>query len=465
MLLFTALLGFAGAAVHETYERVLLGVAGGVIRMVEPHGQDTLLTAVDGGVRVDPPYAGMDPFVVRSVGMHVSAPLILALLLVGGPAPIGPSRRAARVAVGALLVFAVHVVALITQLELTPLKEAGFREPSYYVFRFSWWMGTVWSMLVLPAGALLYVYLADFRPMAQAASAARRGRPMLLVLGAVGGAVILLAAMLAHLRPQLAAESTVAVQPDAALVAFRAGRFAEAVEGYQAQLQDASGNPGARFNLAVSLYRTGRFAEAIQQLNLLRSVQPDYPGLDLSLGAALFDLGEREQGLEALRRADLQHETDVELLLQVGDALSGGRELEGAQRAYMRVLELDPESAEALYRLGTLVMAQGRGEQAVQYFQQAVGGRADFLEALKALAVAQQQAGRPAEALAAYRKAVDLAPEDQEVLSGVALLLLRSENPCRARLYLDRCVEAAGVAAETQRCRQLLQQIEASCPA
>ena len=143
----------------------------------------------------------------------------------------------------------------------------------------------------------------------------------------------------------------------------------------------------------------------------------------------------------------------------------GGEDLEGAQRAYTRVLELDPVSAEALYHLGTLVMAQGQGEQAVQYFHQALGARADFLQAHKALAVAQQQAGRLAEALAAYRKAVDLAPEDQEALSGVALLLVRSENPCRARAYLDRCVEAAGVDAHTQWCRQLLRQIEASCPA
>ncbi len=465
MLLFTVLLGIAGAAAHKTYERVLVGVAGGVIRMVEPRHQDTLLTAVDGGVRVDPPYAGLDPFLIQSFKMHVSAPLILALLLVGGPARIGASRRATRVAVGALLVFAVHVVALITQLELSPLKEAGFREPSYYVFRFSWWLGTVWSMLVLPAGAALYVYLADFRPMAPAASAARRGRAMLLALGAVGGAVILLAATLAHLRPQLAAESTVAVQPDAAIVAFRAGRYAEAVEGFQAQLQDASDNAGARFNLAVSLYRTGRFVEAIQQLNLLRSVQPDYPGLDLSLGAALFDMGEREQALEVLGRADLQHETDVELLLQVGGVLLGGQELEGAQRAYTRVLELDPASAEALYHLGTLVMAQGQGEQAVQYFHQALSARPDYLEAHKYLAVAHQQAGRLAEALAAYQKAVDLAPRDQGALFGVAVLLLRTEDPCRGRPYLERCVEAAGMDANTQRCRQLLQQIEASCPA
>ncbi len=101
MLLFTVLLGIAGAAAHKTYERVLVGVAGGVIRMVEPRHQDTLLTAVDGGVRVDPPYAGLDPFLIQSFKMHVSAPLILALLLVGGPARIGASRRATRVAVGA----------------------------------------------------------------------------------------------------------------------------------------------------------------------------------------------------------------------------------------------------------------------------------------------------------------------------------------------------------------------------
>ena len=112
-----------------------------------------------------------------------------------------------------------------------------------------------------------------------------------------------------------------------------------------------------------------------------------------------------------------------------------------------------------------LLVAQGQGEQAVQYFNQAVDARPDFLEAIKALAVAHEQAGRPAEALAAYRKAVDLAPEDQRALSGLAALLLRTEDPCRARLYLERCVQVAGISADTQRCRQLLQQIETSCPA
>lgn len=465
MLLCTVLLGFAGAAVHKSYERLLVGVVGGLIRVVEPRDQDTLLTVVAGGVRVDPPYADMDPFVIQSLQMHVSAPLILALLLVGGRKRIGLSRRAGRVAAGAVLVFAVHVVALITQLELSPLKAAGFRDPSYYVFRFSWWVGTVWSLLVLPAGAALYVYLADFHPLPRASDPPHRGRPFLLGLAGVAGAVIVLAVTLAHLRPQRLTEARVVAAQDPGIEAFHAGQYARAVESFRSRLQDGSGSAEVRFNLGVSLYRMGRFADAIREFRLLRSLQPDYPGLEVSLGAALFDGGQRKDALEAFRRADLQRETDMDLLLRVGEALSGGGDLQSAQHAYARVLELAPGNAEALYRLGTLVMAQGQGERAVEYFTQALGVRPDYLKAQKYLAVAHQQAGRVAEAQAAYQKALDLAPLDQGALFGAAVLLLRTDDPCGALQLLQRCVQASGSDTDTRRCRQLLQQIETSCPA
>jgi tetratricopeptide (TPR) repeat protein len=464
VLLATGLLGAAGYVAHGTYNRLVVAVTGGLIRMVEPGEDSTRLTSVPGGAQVKPAYAGADRFFVNTRTMHLSAPLVLALLLVGGPGRIGLARRLTRLLIGGALVVAGHMAALIAQLEFSPLLAAGFREPVYYVYRFFWWVGTVWGMLVLPAGAALFVYLADFR---EAGNVRRRvrARAVLLALGWMAGVVMVLAWSLAHLRPELPVK-LVAESPrrDAGVEAFRAGRYAEAVEAFRARLQDETGNAALRYNLGVSLYRTGRFAEAMQELSLVRSQEPDHPGLDVSLGAVLFALGEREEALQAFQRADLAQVTDADLLVQVGGVMFGAGDREGAERAYRRALAVRPTHAEASYRLGILIMAGGQREEAVLQFQQAIAARPDYLEAYKYLAVAHQQAGRNQPALDAYAQALRLAPDDLGALFGVASILLRSDDPCRARPYLSRCAQAPGGEQDRQRCRGLAEQMESTCP-
>jgi Flp pilus assembly protein TadD len=452
----------AGYSVHGAYDRLLAGVAGGLVRMVEPAGQDTRLTAIPGGIRVDPPYPSVEPFVVRTLEMHFSTPLALALLLVGGRRRIPWSRRLLRLLAGGGFLMLAHLAALVAQLEFSPLVESGVRWPGYHVYRFAWWVLTVWSLLLLPAVAALAIYLADWRGQ-PTSRGPRARRPLLWGMGAAAAFVILLSVTLAHLRPEPGGAQVAPQRGHRGLQAFQEGRYQEAVLAFRSQLEREPENITLRFNLGVSLYRMARFDEALQELNLVRNRRPDYPGLDLALGAVLHDLGREEGALEAFGRVDLARQSDPDLLARVGAVLEAGGDAAGAERVYRRALEVRPAHAITLHRLGNLLLGQERGNEAIDLFRLAARARPDDAAALSYLGAALQQSGRFREAAEAYHRALALAPGDLAALFNLGVIRMQEQDPCPARDYFTRCIETPGLDAYRRRCQDMLDELTGRC--
>lgn len=460
---------FAGGA----YDRVLAGLAGGLLRLAEM-GRDaaTTVQAVPGFLDVRPASPALPQVRLILADRHLSAPLFLGLLTVGGGAGVPPGRRLARIGWGILILVALHTAGLLVDIEFRPLLEVGFRGAGYLPVRFLWWVLNVWTILLLPAAAAVFVYARDWRgavrekPPGRARTALR--------LAAVPAALVLLAAGLVALRPSEAAlaagagDGARSVLPDPLALreagrAFSEGRFAEAEAAYRERLAARPDDPAAHYNLGVALYRQGRFAEAVEELQRAREISPGFPGLLVSLGAALHDLGRGEEALRAFRQADPDAVDDPTLLGQVGTVLLEAGDLEAADRFFARLLSLRPDEASALFQRGRIALRRDDLEAAIRWFEAARRARPDSLEVLTNLGGAYQKAGRSDQAVEAYRAALAVAPDALTANFNLGAVLARGDNPCLAIPYFSRCLDLPDPGGVHERCRTVLATLEPAC--
>lgn len=123
---------------------------------------------------------------------------------------------------------------------------------------------------------------------------------------------------------------------------YRQGRYAEAVEAYQAALETGQESAVLRFNLGTALLRLGRYDEAEPHLRAaLEAVDPEVRE------PALFNLGSRflEEG-----RASQDPRARQQLL-------------DTAVEAYRRALRLDPSSVDAKWNYELALHEREQSEQ------------------------------------------------------------------------------------------------------
>jgi tetratricopeptide (TPR) repeat protein len=130
---------------------------------------------------------------------------------------------------------------------------------------------------------------------------------------------------------------------------YREGRYAEAVEAYQAALAAGKTSPELHYNLGTALLRLGRYDDAQQQLGQALS------GVDPELrNRALYNLGNRF--LEDARAGS--------------DPQVQGKLLDSAIEAYKRALRMRPSDADAKWNLEMALRDQDKNEQQQQQQEQ-----------------------------------------------------------------------------------------------
>ena len=228
--------------------------------------------------------------------------------------------------------------------------------------------------------------------------------------------------------------------------AFDAGRYAEALEGFQ-RVQAESPRCEVYFFIGLAQYRLQRVDEAIASLASSVGCNPRFSLAQHALGDAYLAKGDDNRALaayeaglkiepndpEALRAASLvclKHELNaraVPLLeryvkLQPGDLdaradlgaaiYAATSDFHKAEEQYRAALAVNPRHPAALLGLGALYLSYGEKEQAVPLLLEAAKLAPDSAKPLYLLGSAYNRLGRYAEAVPVLEQAEQLSPND-----------------------------------------------------
>jgi tetratricopeptide (TPR) repeat protein len=194
-----------------------------------------------------------------------------------------------------------------------------------------------------------------------------------------------------------------------ALIYWDLGRIDEAIARYQAAVQLAPGDAGARYNFAILLVQKGRLEEAAAELRSALATRPDDAAAHNNLGAVLLSQARVEEAVrhfsEAVRLepgSAMRHSNLGQSLVLNGLPQDGIRHLRESIR-------LDPGYVEAHLNLGRALTAQGSLPEAIVMGERAVAlTHRQNIEALEVLANAYAAAGRFDEAAGATEAALSL---------------------------------------------------------
>jgi tetratricopeptide (TPR) repeat protein len=283
----------------------------------------------------------------------------------------------------------------------------------------------------------------------------------------VSGALPPLAARLdaAAALPEATTSEIYLTYTQAGIVAYRAERYSEAAQAFEAARALQPAEPLPYRYLADLYWRQGKPEQATQVVQALAEVMPDAYFLD-RLGS-----GYEESGLQGLAILLYRAAARVDprfpsarynlgrLLLQQGQVAPGMAEVQEALRLYpdfaeahevlglayteqgrvdaamahlQRALAWHPDLATARNHLGRLYSAQGRLDEAIQTFRELVTRHPDLAEARHNLAVAYARKGLQEQAVEQFHAAVRLRSDLHAARLDLATLLLEMQRPHEA---------------------------------
>ena len=178
-------------------------------------------------------------------------------------------------------------------------------------------------------------------------------------------------------------------QPDAALQVLSQGRqlglAGPEVDALAARAASTATDP---FTAAIAHHRAGRLAEAENGYRQVLKVDPMRADAHTNLGAVLFELGRIDEAAASYGRA-LEISPDCPDTLN-NLALMRRRlgQVDGIEEIYRRALAIRPDFAEAHNNLGSLLIDLARLDEAIAHFERALEAQPDFIDAHRNLLVA-----------------------------------------------------------------------------
>jgi Tfp pilus assembly protein PilF len=188
----------------------------------------------------------------------------------------------------------------------------------------------------------------------------------------------------------------------AAAAHHRAGRLAEAEQGYRQILAADPQAPDALHMLGVLAYQTGHNAAAAELIGRAIALHGSNAAFHSNLGLALKDLGQLEQAAEAFRQAIALQPNAAAAHNNLGIVFTAQGRWDAALACSDRALELQPDCADAHANIGHVRRQQQKLGAAIARYRKAIALRPDFAEAHTSLAHALLQSGEFAEGWAEY---------------------------------------------------------------
>jgi choline-sulfatase len=192
----------------------------------------------------------------------------------------------------------------------------------------------------------------------------------------------------------------------------RRGDYVRALAAYRRAVADAPRDPGAWYDLAVTLQEAGRGRESLRALDELARLEPERADPANARGIALSGLGDAPGALAAFDKAAALDPRDARAQNNRANVLRALGRLDEAERAYRAAAQLSPHYADPLNGLGTLAVQRDRPAEALPYFDAAVRLAPASREFQINRGIALEALGDLEGAAAAYRSVVE-APRDE----------------------------------------------------
>ena len=208
-----------------------------------------------------------------------------------------------------------------------------------------------------------------------------------------------------------------------ALAAAQAGRYQEAVLGYEQMLKLDPGNRRVRYDLALALYQLGRNRESLSALG--KPSGADELALAGINHRALGDLAAAERDL----RAAFTLAPGPAVAADFGTVLLDREKHDEAEKIFRRY----PNEVRSLVGLGLAAFAKGRYSDAEKFFNAAAVREPDSADLKASLGDVYFATDRFANAAAAYSEAIRLDPRNPEIRVKAGRNLLRADKEAQAR--------------------------------
>ncbi len=236
----------------------------------------------------------------------------------------------------------------------------------------------------------------------------------------------------------------------AAMEHHRAGRLAEAEQGYGAILARFPDH-AATLRYAAQLARQrGDTSRAAALLERFIAQNPNEVTARVELADLLASQGRwdraAEQCVEVLRINPASAETYIDL----GNNLLAQERSADAAAAYRRAVELNPSLIEAHNNLGYVCASAGQHDAAVEHYNHALRLHPDHPGVLFNLANLLAATSRTAEAVAAYRRILQLQPNAFQVHNNLANALKNIGEIDTAIQHARRAIELQPDSSEIQ---------------
>jgi arylsulfatase A-like enzyme/Flp pilus assembly protein TadD len=187
--------------------------------------------------------------------------------------------------------------------------------------------------------------------------------------------------------------------------AIRAGRFDEAIATFRTIIEKRPDTEDAYRKLALVYWRAGRPALAIETLETALRNGVTQPEVRIRLSQYLAESGAAAKAI-ALLEKDAGDDPDA--LLALGNAFTAAGRNADAVRTYTRLLELDPDNASAYENMGVAQLQARDLGPAEASLRRAIQLDPNLPAAHTALGVILAQTGRKTEAIKAWKRAAAL---------------------------------------------------------
>jgi serine/threonine protein kinase/tetratricopeptide (TPR) repeat protein/TolB-like protein len=231
----------------------------------------------------------------------------------------------------------------------------------------------------------------------------------------------------------------------------RTGAYSEAASAFQRFIEIDPRNVDGYLGLARAYDSLGRTAEAEQAFRKTIDISPACWGCYNLLGAFLAGHARYGEAAQAWKRVTELTPDNVWGYLNVGAAYLYIAQYGKANEYFRRGLQVDPNNTDVLANLGTVSFFLGFYDEDAKDNQRALElepGKYDYWGNLAD--AYHMMPGHASDAAADYKQSIQLAerqltvnPNDSDLLSSLAHYYARTNDPARARKYLEKALKAS----------------------